>query len=425
MNDLIDEESNALTSFAIDIIQDIVKNIILIIIGMVVVVNYVGIFGMGILLFVPFYYLVYKIQKEKMYIESYAVKEKNNSFYTKLYELLSNGKFIKLSESREFFLDKVDKKFAELLSQTIKYKKTGWKYQSYESIISTAINVVAIIYFGYLILKGRLTIGEFTIVNTYYATIINSVKYFFGVGQQIQENKVSYNRINNIMRLKEQVNGEKKIESIEEISLRNISFMHGKKVIHNGLNITMEKGNVYVIKGENGSGKSTLINIIMGLHTENVQGDIFINKLSMLEIDMKYMRKNLISIAEQEPFLFEDTILNNIILGDMNYDDKKLNNLFNYFKFEDVINDLQLGINTKLQEGIINLSGGEKQKLSLIRAFLRESELLILDEPTNALDIDTKERLGRYIESIKARKIIVIVTHDNDICKYGDKVINL
>lgn len=197
------------------------------------------------------------------------------------------------------------------------------------------------------------------------------------------------------------------------------------KKIYDCFTTKLKKGNVYIILGENGAGKSTLVDIIMGLHTDNLAGNIKINGFNINELDMKYLRKNNIALAEQEPFLFEESILNNIILDNDNYDKNKLEELLNYFNLSAVINKLPNGINSILYENTINLSGGEKQKLSLIRTFLKNTDLIILDEPTNALDVFTKEKLVKYLDSLKKDRIIVIITHDRELFDIGDEVIEI
>lgn len=425
ISELINNESCAITSFSLDIIQDVIKNIILIVVGFVLVIKYMGVMGFVVVVFLPLYYLIYVFQRKKIYDESFRSNEMDSVYFSKLYGLLANSKFIKINELGNYFINKVNILYEGIIKQTLNCKKLGWKYNTLEGGISTGLNIFFIIYLGTLILDGKLTIGEYTIINSYYIIILNSVKYFFDLGKNLQEVKVSYERLNNIMKIKEEDNGNKLINIIEKIKLDKIKFAHGNNMIYNDFSIEFLKGNTYTILGENGSGKSTLINIIIGLYIEQVCGKIYINNYEMKDIDMVNLRKNNIVVAEQNPFLYEDTLLNNIILGNQKYDKNKLEMLLSYFKLSDVIDKLQQGLETMVYEDVINFSGGEKQKISLIRTFLQEKDLIILDEPTNALDVQSKELLIDYIEAIKKEKIIVIITHDQYMSTYGDKIIDL
>ena len=425
ISELINNESCALTSFSLDIIQDMIKNIILIILGFILVIKYMGSMGLIIVLFMPLYYLIYILQRKKLYIESSKINEMDSVYFSKLYGLLSNSKFIKINELSKYFVNKINVLYEGIITQTFNCKNLGWKYNTFEGGVSTGLNIFMVMYLGTLILQGKMTIGEYTIINSYYAIITSSVKYFFSLGKNLQEARVSYDRLDNIMRLKEEENGKEIINKIDKISLDKISFAHGNNVIYDNYSIDLLRGNVYTIIGENGSGKSTLINIIIGLYIEQVQGHIYINDKDMKEIDMRSLRKNNIVLAEQDPFIYEDTLLNNIILDNKNYDKNKLDMLLTHFRLSDVISRLPQGLETMVYEDVINFSGGEKQKISLVRTFLQEKDLIILDEPTNALDMQTKELLKDYIEIIKKDKIIILITHDDYMRMYGDRIINL
>lgn len=425
ISELINNESCAITSFALDVIQDICKNCILIVVGLFLVMKYMGAVGSIVIFIMPIYYLVYITQKRKLYDESLKINELDSVYFSKLYGLLSNSRFLKINGIAKYFSEKVDKVNEQGIEQSLKLKRLKWKYGTFEGGISTVINVFLILYLGNMILEGKMSIGEYTIISSYFAVIMSSAKYFFDFGQRLQDAKASYERINNLLKIKKENNGDIYIDSIDKIDLQGINFSYGNKKIYENFSLELDKGKIYTIVGKNGAGKSTLVDIIIGLLVEQMEGKVLINNINMLKLDMKKIRKNQISLAEQNPYLFEDTIHKNIVLDNIKYDQDKFNKLLRYFNMKEVIEKMPQGYETMVYEDVINLSGGEKQKISLIRTFLKDSKLVILDEPTNALDIKTKYLLMEYIESIKKDKIIIIISHDNDMRQFGDKIIEL
>lgn len=174
--------------------------------------------------------------------------------------------------------------------------------------------------------------------------------------------------------------------------------------------------------GKNGIGKSTLVNIIMGLFVNEYKGRILYNNLDIDKLDMVSIRKNLYGVSEQEPILINDTIYNNIILGIDKNKDEEIKILMEVLNLDKYIESLPLKMNTIVNEDCSNLSGGEKQKLSILRTLLKDPDILILDEPTSALDHYTKINLINYLKSIKEKKIIIVITHDDCIKNEADHV---
>lgn len=159
------------------------------------------------------------------------------------------------------------------------------------------------------------------------------------------------------------------MKKIDSVKLEDFSFSYNSKKIFEHFNYEFHKGNIYLIKGKNGVGKTTLINNILGLYIESYGGDILYNNYSIKELNLYEMRKNLISITEQEPVLFyQGNILKNI----ENNSNAAAMRLIKNFGLKDI--------------GVEQCSGGEKQKISIINSLLKNGELLILDEPSSALD---------------------------------------
>ncbi|KGM95771.1 hypothetical protein Z968_08265, partial [Clostridium novyi A str. 4552] len=181
---------------------------------------------------------------------------------------------------------------------------------------------------------------------------------------------------------------------------------------------------IYYIIGKNGSGKSTLIDLILGLYP-NYEGEIYYNDINIKEIDIESVRKNLISVTEQEPNLINTTLIDNFTYGFSQYDLGEIEKYCKKLSIYEFIINLPNKFNFIIGDNSSKISGGEKQKISLIHSLIKKSNILILDEPTSALDKHSVNQLKDILQDIKTNKIIIIITHDNDLLDIADSVIEL
>jgi ABC-type multidrug transport system fused ATPase/permease subunit len=213
----------------------------------------------------------------------------------------------------------------------------------------------------------------------------------------------------------EEESGKKEITFNECIKLQNVSFAYDEKQVLNNISYTFEKNKSYAIVGTSGSGKSTLINLLMGRYL-NYEGHINYDKqeLRELSIDSLY---NISSSVEQNVFVFDDTIINNITMYS-NFDEQIINQVLAESGLTELVN--QKGEDYKCGENGTALSGGEKQRISIARALLKKSQIILMDEATSALDNETSSRIINNVLDIK-NTTKIIITHrldENTLSKY-------
>ena len=213
----------------------------------------------------------------------------------------------------------------------------------------------------------------------------------------------------------EEESGKKEITFNECIKLQNVSFAYDEKQVLNNISYTFEKNKSYAIVGTSGSGKSTLINLLMGRYL-NYEGNINYDKqeLRELSIDSLY---NISSSVEQNVFVFDDTIINNITMYS-NFDEQIINQVLAESGLTELVN--QKGEDYKCGENGTALSGGEKQRISIARALLKKSQIILMDEATSALDNETSSRIINNVLDIK-NTTKIIITHrldENTLSKY-------
>jgi len=267
-------------------------------------------------------------------------------------------------------------------------------------------------------------VGNFIEINLRFNMVLNSISFILNFGKSYQESMVSYKRIIDILDEKIEHNGTELLHGLNDLQFKNVTFSYDKsRMILNNFNCNMSKGKVYCIKGKNGSGKSTFICLMLGLF-QDYNGQILINSKDIKDIDLYKLREKFIGVIEQESNLLNDTIRVNLTYGfDNNVSEERINKWIEKLSITEFINKLPDGINSNIFERAGNISGGEKQKISLVRTFLKDPDVFIFDEPTSALDVNSKELFLKLLDELKKNRIIILITHDYDIIESADEVI--
>lgn len=424
LNQRINSDSNTLISFVLSNFLDILIRALTLIIVFYISFKINRKLTMILIPLIPLYLAIYFIFKKPLFKSGYELKEKQNKFFSKMNEQLYNINLIKLNSTFEESQKQLRTSFSTMFESLLKYTRISYIFSSSDSMTMIISQIIIFFFGGMEIINENLTIGQFTIIISYFSMIMGCISYYLNLGKSYQDALVSYNRLEEILNETKEINGDKRINSIDTIVLKEVCFSYDdtNNIIDN-FNYTFKKGNIYGIIGQNGTGKSTFINLILGLFNNYYKGNIYYNSIELKKLDMYHIRKRIIGISEQEPALINDTIGKNVTYGI---------DIYNYDDIEEVLKSLNLdinkfqdGLNTNIYEAANNISGGEKLKISLARTFLKNPDMIILDEPTSALDVNSIEKLEFILKEIKKDKIIIIVTHNRDILDILDEIIDL
>ena len=361
------------------------------------------------------YCLGYKLFRNILYRSHFQLKESTSLYFSKLSEQLINIEFIKIHGLISRFAKRLETRFKDVLSKSLHLQVVEYSYTAYDKFLTTLVQVIMMFFCGIQIINDELTIGGFTIILNYFNIVMSSVRYYFTLGNSIQGNLASYKRLSDLFLIKEEVQGDIDLQSVNKIEIKGLSFSYNVKSNHilDNFSAIFEKGVVYTILGSNGSGKSSLIKLILGLFINEYRGEILFDGLSIRTLNMYEMLNKKIGVSEQEPIMLTDTIRYNLFLDDEErVNEDKVNELIKILNLDSFYSTLYDGLDSMVYQNSSNISGGEKQKISLMRALLKNSDVLILDEPTSALDSYGKSSLANYLNMIKKNKIIIIVTHD-------------
>lgn len=274
------------------------------------------------------------------------------------------------------------------------------------------------------VLDGNLTVGEMLA----YAILIERIVYYFGdipsLLNTIREEWVSFKRIDEIMKQPEEQSGTGSYFAREEepiISVENLKFSYdSKRVIFEDLNFKINKGENIAFVGSSGGGKSTVFKILCGLYKQT-QGQYRLYGHSFDEWDCKEARKQF-SFVSQTVFLFPDTIAANVAYGKEGATKEDVIEACKLANIHDFIIKLPKGYETFVGERGVKLSGGQRQRISIARAFLKEAPIILLDEPTSAVDMETESLIQEALERITKGKTVITIAHRLSTIKYADSI---
>ena len=218
----------------------------------------------------------------------------------------------------------------------------------------------------------------------------------------------------------EEINGNQMVSNIESISVKNLSICYGNQFILKNCNCEFTKGNLYGIRGQNGGGKTTLLNAIMGIFSGEHSGEIYYNGIKIENLDMLKMRRTNTSYLEQDPILMNMTVNKYLQFG-LDVNDDVLRKQQQLLKLWDITYLL----NKDMNENGSNFSGGEKQKLSMVRTLSKDSSIILLDEPTSALDKHSISCLMSVLEDLKQKAIVIMISHDPSVLAQCDEVFDI
>lgn len=425
MNQRINNDVNTMVIFVINVIKDVLVNMISLLFSISFLFRISELIFFVFFIVLILYILLYKTLKRRLLLLKKLVLERQSEYFSKLQEMLTYLKFTKIYNYTDFLIKPLTKKNDELKKTLLENQKYTYILTVSEQIIVMIFQICLYIIGGVQVINGKLSVGMFTIMSTYLGNVITSFKYFSTLYQQYLSAYVSYQRIIEFENLKDDNCGNMNIEDVEEIFLDNFSYTYNtqNKIIDN-INYKFKVNEIYFISGKNGSGKTTLVNSILGLYSE-YDGNILVDGYSIKNINMYSFREKFVSFINQHGLLINSSIYENISLN-QNISIKTIETYLLDFGLIKAYDEANEYLSKNINELSSNLSGGECQKICLIREFLRNKKVMIFDEPTSYLDVYSKNVFIKYVRNLKENHIVIIISHDEELFqKIDGKYLNL
>ena len=405
-----------LTTFILDIFLSIIVLIILLTIDKSLT---------SLLIIITIYYLlIFLIYLNSIKNTTEAIQENSAKVNSLLVESISSYETIKGLNMENYFKNKINKQYLNLLNNNLYLSKIIYSSNLIKDIFEGII-IIIIIYLGVeKVMDKSISLGSLITYNTFMYYYLNGIKNTLDFYREFYYTKNSLKRINNLLDYQfDNLEEVKNLDTSGGIYLNNLSFSYTyNKPILKGITLDIPPKTKLLVLGKSGSGKSTLLKILYKYYQVK-RDQVFISNYDINDFSVSDIRKNITYISQNE-FLYTDTIRNNIIM-DRDITETKFLEVCKLTYVSDIIKDNILSYNFILEENGANISGGQRQRIILARALLKPSNIILIDEGLNEIDISLERKILKNIFAYCSEKLIIIISHRLDNIDLYDKVIKI
>jgi len=352
--------------------------------------------------------------------------ERAGEVFTYLIEIFKNHKLIKIFQKETYETSRADKTLEGVKDRQKKLSEIYARSSPIMEVLTGFMIAILIFYSGNLIIKDELGINNFFSFLAAMMLAYQPVRSLATLNITINQGLSGARIILPIIDLKEKIFEDKKLDTIKlkdgKIEFSNVSFNYSEetKVVLKSINLNISGGKMTSLVGLSGAGKSTILNLIPRFY-DATDGDIKIDNQSIYTKKLSSLRKN-ISLVSQETTLFDDTVLNNIKYANLDASDEEINDAAKLSYSLEFINSLPKKMNTLIGENGVRLSGGEKQRISIARAILKRSKIILLDEATSSLDAETEKKIQDAINFLTKGRTTLVIAHRLSTILNSDKI---
>ncbi|MDA7596960.1 ABC transporter transmembrane domain-containing protein [Candidatus Pelagibacter sp.] len=353
-------------------------------------------------------------------------QEKSGFLNTYLIELFKNHKLIKIFQKENYEILRSDDHLENLKNKNAKIKIVYVRVSPIMETLTGIMIAILIFYSGKLIINNEIDINNFFSFLAAMMLAYQPVRSLATIGMAVNQGLSAARRIlpiiDNINEINDDQNSKDLKIDIGNIKFENVSFKYSKteeEVLKN-VNLEIKGGKMSALVGHSGSGKSTILNLIPRFYNID-SGNIIIDNQSINEVKIASLRKNL-SLVSQDTTLFDDTIKNNIAYANSDASEEEIIEAAKLSHCTEFIDELPKKYETIIGENGVRLSGGQKQRLSIARAILKKSSIILLDEATSSLDSETEEKIQTAINFLTKNKTTLVIAHRLSTILNSDKI---
>lgn len=356
------------------------------------------------------------------------LREKLAYMNTVAQENIAGNRVVKAFAREDYEIEKFDECNSDFRDTNKKTAFVWLKFYPYVETLANALSVILILVGGLFLIEGRLSMGEYVAFSGLIWAIANPMRQLGNVMNEFQRFSAASAKVMEIYYSEPDiVDAPDAIDKPErfkgEIEFRNVSFMYsdGKLPVLEHISFTAKPGETIAIMGETGCGKTSLIHLIPRFY-EPIEGEVLVDGINVNKLKLSQLRKN-IGLATQDVLLYSDTIDGNIAYGDSEITKEQVVRFAKYSAASDFIAKMPEGYDTIVGERGIGLSGGQKQRISLARALAVRPSILILDDTTSAVDLETEKEIQESLRHLDFPCTKIIIAQRISTTKDADQIL--
>ena len=352
--------------------------------------------------------------------------DRTGELSTYLIEIFKNHKMIKIFQKENYEFGRTERFINNLKDKVIKIETVLVRASPIMETLTGLMIALLIFYSGKLIMSGELGLNNFFSFLAAMMLAYQPVRSLATLNMSLNQGLAAARRILPLIdienKIKESENAKELKISKGEIKFEKVKFKYNKDEgeVLNDIDVFIEGGEMTSLVGHSGAGKSSLLNLIPRFYDRD-DGDIKIDNQSIYKTKIRSLRSN-ISLVAQDITLFDDTIRNNILYANPDASNEELNEAAKFSYSKEFIEKLPNKFETLIGENGIRLSGGEKQRISIARAMLKKSSIILLDEATSSLDSDTETKIQEAIKLLTNNKTTLVIAHRLSTIKNSKKI---
>lgn len=417
-------DMDAIRHFVAFVIYTVYENVLMFVFALVMIFMVNVKLALCMMAVLPFCLFTTYLQSKYVKPKFHECRQSFSSLNAFVQENISGNRVVKAFAKEEYEKEKFEKENDKYREAELGAASIWCRFVPIFELLSNLLMVVLILYGGYQVICGEMTLGNLVTVNGYLWMLSNPLRFAGWWVNDVQRFITSVEKIYDTYSkepdVKKPKEGIKRKEMQGSIEFRNVSYeVEGEDIIHN-ISFSVEKGQTVGILGSTGAGKSTIMNLLCRFY-DVTEGEVLVDGINVKNWDLHDLRDN-IGMAMQDVFLFSDTIEGNIAYG-------KPDCTFEEVKEAAVMSDANLfikampdGYDTVVGERGVGLSGGQKQRISLARALLKKPSILILDDTTSAVDMETESYIQEQLKKLGRKHTVFVIAYRISSIKDADVI---
>lgn len=420
-------DMDAIRHFVAYVIYTIYENILYFVLALVLIFTINVPMALCMVIVLPLAALTTYLQAKSVHPAFKKCRDAFSGLNTFVQENISGNRVVKAFAKEDYEKEKFNVQNDIYREAELGAAKIWRRYVPVFELLSYVLTIILMLVGGIMVVKGQMTLGDLVAVNGYLWMLtvplrmagwwINDVQRFTTSVEKIYD---TYSAEPDIKRPKKPVN-HKKLEG--NVTFKNVSYRADDEDILQNINFDVKKGETVGIIGTTGAGKSTIVNLMCRFF-DATEGEVLVDGVNVKDYDMHDLRDN-IGMAMQDVFLFSDTIEGNIAYGKPDISFEKVKEVARMADANHFIQNLPEGYDTIVGERGVGLSGGQKQRISLARALLKEPAILVLDDTTSAVDMETESYIQKQLENIDHACTIFIIAYRISSIMNADQILVL